>query len=287
MSDNLEKNIKGLGDAINKIITDAIAVEDIRAERTASIDFLADDSQGINGKGLYWKGNGPTRQFVFRPNGDRLWSSETIDIQQDKTYNIGNVPVITANEIGATVVRSNLTKVGTLQNLQTAGDLNVDDHLHYIAGNNRIGIGTSDPNGSMSIASLDSEFVINVEDTNTRIGNWTTDALDIITDDTVRISVSATGNIVLGTDSETKISVTGKLGVGVKNPPADASITTAGPIRFQDKKMEVSNEPPRKGSYSKGDIVWNDNPKPTGYVGWVCVREGTPGMWKQFGLISN
>ena len=287
MSDNLENNIRGLGDAIHKIINDAIAVEDIRAERFSSIDFLADESQGINGKGLYWKGNEHTRQFVFRPNSDRLWSSETIDIQQDKTYNIGNVPVLTANEIGATVVRSNLTRVGTLQNLATSGDLNVDDHLYYTAGNNRIGIGTADPNGSVSVTSLDSEFVIDVEGTNTRIGTWTTDALDIITDDTARISVTSTGHITLGSDTQSKVSITGNLGVGVKNPPVDASITTAGPIRFQDKKMEVSNEQPRRGAYSKGDIVWNDNPRPTGYVGWVCVREGTPGTWKQFGLISN
>jgi hypothetical protein len=33
--------------------------------------------------------------------------------------------------------------------------------------------------------------------------------------------------------------------------------------------------------------VWNNNPQPTGYVGWVCTREGTPGDWSGFGLIAN
>ena len=44
---------------------------------------------------------------------------------------------------------------------------------------------------------------------------------------------------------------------------------------------------PTAGSYALGDIVWNSNPQPTGYVGWVCIRAGTPGLWKSFGQISN
>ena len=287
MSDNLQKNIEGLGDAINKIITDALKVEDIRAERTASIDFVSDEQQGIIGKGLYWKGHEYTRQFVFRGNGDRLWSSETIDLQNDKTYNIGNVPVLSANELGSTITRSNLVKVGTLQNLRTQGDLRVDDFITYTSANNRIGIGTEDPNGTVSIVSLDSEFVIDVETTSTRIGNWTTDDLEIITDDTTRITVEATGNIKLGSDADSKITIPGKLGIGVKNFATDADITTAGPVRFQGKKQETGSESPKSGVYSKGDIVWNTDPKPTGYVGWICVREGTPGIWRSFGQISN
>ena len=52
------------------------------------------------------------------------------------------------------------------------------------------------------------------------------------------------------------------------------------------KKFEVDNSYPESGSYALGDIVWNDKPKPTGYVGWICVRAGTPGEWKPFGQIS-
>ena len=58
-------------------------------------------------------------------------------------------------------------------------------------------------------------------------------------------------------------------------------------MRFQGKKQEVSAELPRAGVYQKGDIVWNEDPRPTGYVGWICIRSGTPGEWKQFGQISS
>ena len=40
-------------------------------------------------------------------------------------------------------------------------------------------------------------------------------------------------------------------------------------------------------SYSKGDICFNKNATVGGYVGWVCVSSGTPGIWKGFGLIEE
>ena len=78
-----------------------------------------------------------------------------------------------------------------------------------------------------------------------------------------------------------------KLGIGVKNFSPDADITTAGPIRFQDKKFEVGSSDPDSGNYVTGDIVWNTTPTPTGYVGWICIKGGTPGTWKPFGQIAS
>jgi hypothetical protein len=83
------------------------------------------------------------------------------------------------------------------------------------------------------------------------------------------------------------VTVNGKLGIGIKNIKDDVTFHSAGPIRFDDRKFESGSSEPSHGFYSKGDIVWSDDPKPTGYVGWVCIREGTPGMWKPFGQISK
>lgn len=283
---NLDKAIKHLGESINDILVQALTVEDVRASRTSSIDFEANE-KGIYGKGLYWKGQEHTRQLVYRANPDRIFTSESIDIQAGQTYSIGNVPVITENSLGNGITHSNLVKVGTLKNLKTQGDLVVDDYVYFSASSQKLGIGTEDPNGNVSVASLESEFIIDVDGTKSRVGNYTTDDLELITDNTARIKVSSTGHITLGTNNETKVSVTGRLGIGINNPPSDASLSTAGPIRFEGKKFESGNEIPRSGSYAKGDIVWNSDPKPTGYVGWICVREGTPGVWKPFGQISQ
>jgi Pectate lyase superfamily protein len=43
---------------------------------------------------------------------------------------------------------------------------------------------------------------------------------------------------------------------------------------------------PIGGVHTKGDIAYNTNPIPGGYVGWICTASGTPGTWKGFGLIA-
>ncbi|MCB2298280.1 glycosyl hydrolase family 28-related protein [Clostridium tagluense] len=44
---------------------------------------------------------------------------------------------------------------------------------------------------------------------------------------------------------------------------------------------------PTTGTWTKGALVYNSNPKANGYIGWVCITTGTPGIWKGFGLIQN
>ena len=97
--------------------------------------------------------------------------------------------------------------------------------------------------------------------------------------------IAAFANIKLGSNNDTKTSVVGKLGVNVNNPTHD--IETAGAVKFQGKKFETGTEVPTSGLYNLGDIVWNQLPTPTGYVGWVCIREGSPGEWKAFGQIIS
>lgn len=261
---------------------------DIRNERTGPLEFVADE-KGLYGKGLQWKGDGPTKQFTYRANPDRIWSSESIDIHEDASYNIGNTSVLTKHSLGSSIRNSELTKVGTLQNLRTQGNLVIDDYVFYNSDAMRLGFGTEEPNASISIANLDSEFIVDVEDVKTRIGNWTTSDLEIVTDNTARITVSANGHIHLGRKgrSDARVSVFGHLGIGINNVADDVQLAVAGPIKFQDKKFEVASQIPTTGNYRKGDVVWNDNPQPTGYMGWVCIREGTPGDWKPFGQIAS
>lgn len=39
-------------------------------------------------------------------------------------------------------------------------------------------------------------------------------------------------------------------------------------------------------AWLKGDRVINNNPAPSGYVGFICTTSGTPGTWKGFGAIQ-
>lgn len=256
---------------------------DVRIERTTPLEFTSENGNSIEDKGIVWKGQGNTKLFVYK--NEKLWSSESLELHRDKSYHIDGLQVLSLTELGSSVRNSNLTKVGTLNNLHTSGNLTIDEYVFYESASQKLGIGTDAPSATVSIASYDGEFIIDVDEPVAKIGSFTASDIAIVTDNTARISVSSTGNITIGSNVETKTHVQGKLGINIKNP--DCDITTAGPVRFQGKKQEVGENSPTSGIYRKGDIVWNENPKPTGYVGWICVRDGTPGDWKPFGQISN
>lgn len=260
---------------------------DVRNERTSPLEFVADGA-GIYGKGLQWKGQGPTKQFIYRANPDRLFSTESIDIANEASYSIGNAVVLSLNELGSSVRNSSLVKVGTLQNLRTSGNLTIDDYIIYSSDSQRLGFGTESPNGSISIASLESEFIIDVEGDSTKIGNWTTDDLQIVTDNTARITVKANGKIDFGKSSknDARVSVFGKLGIGVNNVSDDVDLSISGCVEIAGTKIMTGTNAPSAGTYRQGDIVYNTKSVPTGYVGWVCIRDGSPGEWKPFGQIS-
>ena len=280
---SLDSALESLGSAINQIVETALTVEDVVLKSSKPLQFVGTE-KGPYGQGLQWKGSDyTTKQFVYRANPDRIWSSESIDILEEKSYYIGNNPVLSKTELGTSVRTSNLTKVGTLQNLRTQGNLVIDDYIYYNSNLDALGIGTESPNGKLSIATLDAEFVIDTDPGVVKIGTWTTSDLDIVTDDTIRIKVDRTGTVtVVG-----KLISENKVGIGVKNFSDDADLTVAGSIRFHGKKFSYSDGPPTSSPCEKGDIVWNSDPKPSGYVGWVCVKSGTPGEWKPFAQIGS
>ena len=99
-----------------------------------------------------------------------------------------------------------------------------------------------------------------------------------------KLVVDAKG--VLRIQGNTSTIIKGNLGIGVSNIPDDLSLETERPVKFQGKKFEVGNKIPTIGLYNKGDIVWDDDPKPNGILGWICIRTGTPGEWRTFGTIG-
>jgi hypothetical protein len=265
-----------------KLHVDEISA-DIRNERTSPLEFKADSGVAY-GKGLLWTGGDYTKQFVLQSNSDRFWSSEDIDLNRGKSYKIGNETVLSLNSLGTGVVHSNLQRVGVLEDLSVSGNLDIDNFIIYSADTQTLAIGAEESHGVLTLGNWDHSFIVDSTDAgHWKIGSWTTADLHIVTDNTARISINASGNVVV----HTKTSFSNKVGIGVKNFAEDADLTVAGPIRMQGKKQEVADQIPTSGSYAKGDIVWNSDPRPTGYVGWICTREGTPGIWKPFGQIGS
>jgi hypothetical protein len=280
--------LKVQGDITAKSLHVDEITADVRHERSTPLEFTPDDA-GLYGKGLVWKGDGPTKQFVYRANPDRIWSTESIDLNRGAAYKIDNIDLLTVDTLGTSIRKSSLTQVGTLNNLRTSGNLTIDDFIIYDADSQRLGFGTDSPNGSISVTSFESEFIIDVETEKTKVGTWTTDDLQIVTDNTARITVKANGKVEFGRSgrSDAKVSIFGKLGVGVNNIPDDVSVSVSNAIEIAGTKIMTGTEKPSNGTFRQGDVMYNTNAVPTGYVGWVCVREGTPGEWKPFGQISS
>ena len=44
--------------------------------------------------------------------------------------------------------------------------------------------------------------------------------------------------------------------------------------------------PPATGTFDRGAIWINDAPVEGGFIGWTCVKGGTPGSWRPFGAIA-
>lgn len=256
---------------------------DVRNERTTPLEFKGTNSPAY-GKGLIWTGGEYTKQLVLQNKPDRIWSSEDIDLNSGKEYRIAGQPVIDANSLGAGIVNSNLRRIGSLDYLQVNGNVTIDEFVRYDADTQQLAIGGGEPVAMLTMESWDHQFIVDpTDDKQWKVGTWTTCGLKIVTDDTTRIAIGPNGNVIVNS----KTSFLNKVGIGAKNFAEDADLTVAGPVRFQDKKFEVGDKAPKSGSYVKGDIVWNSNPAPTGYIGWVCVREGAPGEWKAFGHISS
>lgn len=277
---NMNDKLTQMRDGLEAVSTAISAIAEENPKISGNFEIKA-----VNGKvsntGVIWTGEGNTRRLTQLD--DRLYSSNSIDLAKDTNYRINNRVVLSTSTLGQEVRQSSLTSVGTLENLKTEGSLNVDNFIFYDDINMRLGVGIEAPNGALSVGSLEHEFVINNNEVGKfHFGSWTTSEISVITDNTTRIHITETGRITL----HDKVKVEGKLGVNVNNVSADVDLDVAGAMRFDGKKMESGKMAPRDGTYKKGDIVWNNNPKPTGYIGWVCTREGTPGEWSAFGLIS-
>ena len=285
---SIKNGLITLGEAIANLSVHADD-SDRLVNASKSINFAGSEKNTIYGKGLQWSGFGNTKMLNYQANPDRLWSSNTIDLHRDAHYSIDNTPVLSADTLGPAVRNSSLRTVGILNNLAVNGDVNIDQFVFWNSGMSRMGIGTEQGNGQLSVASNYVEFMVQPNEVDAEIGTYTAHELKIKTDNTDRISIKANGDIEIGNAGATdkRMKIHGKVGIGVNTLADDVSLDVAGAVRVQGKKFDTGSEQPSQGTHSKGDIVWNDNPQPGGIIGWVCTNTGTPGEWRSFGNISN
>lgn len=284
----VENEITAQTVAATTVRADVLEVKEIKADISFEKDTPVVFSGDVFNKGLLWQGHGYTKQFVFNNGPERFFSSESIDLAKEKLFSINNIPVLSEKELGATVVKSNLRELGRLKGLIVDGSVNIDSFIMYNTDTNRLGIGTDMPNAAVSVLDQAVEIVLGARDTNRAgIGSYNSADLELVTDNTARLTIKAGGNIELGNKNTAPIAVTvnGSLGVGVNVPDSRVKLDVNGSIKFNNKLHLSGTTPPQGGTYNRGDIVWNDEPAIGKPIGWVCVHTGSPGIWHSFGDI--
>jgi hypothetical protein len=210
--------------------------------------------QDIYGTGFFWQRERQNRYFVYEQNPDRIWTTEIIDLADDKWYSINNHLVLSRTTLGSSVSESSLTKLGTLRDLTVDGPVNFNQALTVSAVNT---------------------------------GQINSQDFSILTNNELEFKISSEGNIQIGNKDNTirKINMYGQVSVNVNNPDPDTDLVVNNSMSLNNKKFMVDSGAPTTGKYRQGDLVWNNNPVTEGFIGWVCVREGNPGNWAPFGRI--
>jgi hypothetical protein len=243
-----------------------------------SIKFTTD----INGKGLFWAGKDYTKQLSYMEDTKSIFSTENIDLAKNKAVKINNLEVLTLETLGTSVVNSNLKSLGRLRGLVVDGDVSINQYVYFNSHNDRLGIGTEQPNAAVSIAEDGVEMIIGTdESTKGFVGTFGSHQLDVKTDNQVRLSVEAGGDVRIAKDG----FVGGKLAVGVSNPDSTVDLHVRGAIKFNNALHINGVEAPQGGQFNQGDICWNSRARQKSYIGWVCIQAGNPGIWAPFGEI--
>lgn len=240
-------------------------IVDQRQERTAPLEFKALTGASNYGRGMLFTGHGINKQFILAAEPDQFFSTEHINLAAERGYLINGQRVLTEAELGPSVTKSHLKELGNLSYLKVDGEANLGDVLFVKQGKVMIGDVEISTKGGVKIHGTSFEFKAENQSIS-------------ITDD----------KIVLGNKDRPVVNtvINGKLAIGIQSVSENVHLEVAGNVRFADKLFMVGVKAPTTGSFRKGDIVWNSEPRETGYVGWVCIREGNPGIWRGFGQVG-
>jgi hypothetical protein len=265
--------IKNAGDVvvpgnitINGTLTVDNLVTDSRVDRTHPIQFLPTKTSSIYGLGLVWAGADSPHQLTLLSGPDRIYSSDNIDLANSKSYHINTQPVLSEDTLGASVVNSSLTTVGTLNNLNVAGSIQsailATPVVNVFSDSETLTIKHDSISANSKITlSVGAKEAFYSDSTETIIGDMT---------------------------QQTKpTKVFGPLSVNINNPDPSLSFSVAGDVSIGNKRFTNGTSSPTSGSYLLGDICWNSNPQASSFIGWVCVFAGSPGQWLPFGNIAS
>jgi hypothetical protein len=163
-------------------------------EPTKAVSFTGGSFADVEGKGIKWTDGRKSKALAFKQS--KLWTDMSVNLAEEQAYEINNTPVISFGELGPSVTKSNLKQVGTLRSLRVSGNSALGDFAYISSDLNRIGINLEMPKAAIGILENDVEIVLGSTKTNTAVlGTVNNSHVEIITDNTTRITVKNNGDV--------------------------------------------------------------------------------------------
>jgi hypothetical protein len=215
------------------------------------------------------------QQFTTR--SDRLWADNNLDLSANRVYKIDNIPVLSYGELGITVTKSNLRQIGTLNTLEVTGNALLGEFAYFNSTVNRLGLGTDEPNASISILDNDVEIAIGSPSYGlANIGTYSNTDLAITTDNIARITVKNNGEVIIGS-AEGKNGVLRVHGsIFVDNFVSDTRVDRSSSLEFKSS---------REGTVYGLGLTWAG----TDFVRQMIMKAGPDRLWTNvsFDLSEN
>ena len=228
------------------ITADTINVKNIVNDNgsLASIGHWVESNEAdLSGKGFTWSSKTNSTFLVYKP-GNKLWTNANFDLSSGSSFSINNIPVLSVSALGDAVVNSNLRTVGTLKSLTVAGNTTIGEYAFFNSNNNRLGIGTIDPNASIGIVENGVEIVLGSASTTTGyVGTYSAHDFDIVADGTPRITVKSAGAVIVSGPLQVQGSIT------ASSIETDIRINRSHPLEFKSST---------ESSLNGLGLVWSD-----------------------------
>jgi hypothetical protein len=240
-----------IGDLATRTITaDTLKVKHIISDTTEFGNWYAKTYDELNGKGITWTCDEGATRLIYRTD-NRIWTNSNIDLAVESSYKIDNIAVLSANSLGPTVTKSNLRQIGALNSLSVIGSAAIGEFVFINNTSNRVGIGTSEPNASLSILDNNVELILGSTAVDSAsIGTFTSHDFSLISNNKPRLVIKNSGEIHIG-EPASKSGVLKVYGtIYADSLIADTRIERTSSIEF--------NESTADGIYNKG-LVWNSS----------------------------
>jgi hypothetical protein len=164
---------------------------------------------------------------------------------------LNGTEIITGNKLNYGITDTNITRLGLVNDLQTAGETYLSEQL-YVS-KNKVGIGTIEPGHSLTVWDQEVElgFGKRLKDT-----GW--------------IGTPRNQNLIVSANNQDNLTINTDGSVSVK--------------KLQINKVSlISVATTPNDAQPKGTVAFNENPAPGQPIGWVSLGGGS---WAKFGTVG-